>query len=535
MDMQNFVSHRTGSPHPVNPKRLANAADARIPIKKGPAAQQPQGQSSIPSRGLGNIQNSSAVLQQAPQHRHSGQGHGQKRDLYDTDAESLDTSVNQSVVQVEDSQIKDQHQQHGQIVDLDHGPDDDGSSEEEDDESDDDELDPEELDVIRENGLEHVSHEKQLDYLYQTGHRVAFQNIEGDSYPTTTNGEPSEFEVGHDAPAEFYDDGGYVSPSPQRLHPNQSARSSALQPPQQQQILHMPVPNHGMNKPSPLFQQSAHIRDQQRFSAPQAPRPGQNFQTNANPLPSSQPPTYSQANPTPAVALPLKSNFHSNTRGQSNQPPKQAQQAHRQLSGPSRVQFQAAAITKPIEPPAQSKRPYSVRAKVDPVPQQQPIMQAPVEEIQTVQNGDYDRETLLTMRYEDLKNEGFDLDPRAEPSVLTEEVLQKPLVERLEYVQQNLDVGEQSHFFSSLPTSEWEDAGDWFLDQFQSIIQRTKQARQSKRKLAQEFEDEVEKRHKHVSKKQHQVQEAMAKMKAQGEGLVPRSPRPSKSPRPKRS
>jgi flagellar hook-basal body complex protein FliE len=85
-----------------------------------------------------------------------------------------------------------------------------------------------------------------------------------------------------------------------------------------------------------------------------------------------------------------------------------------------------------------------------------------------------------------------------------------------------------------LPTTEWEDAGDWFLDQFSSIIKRTKEARQKKRKLAQEFEKEVEKRHKHVSKKQHQVESAMSKMQTQGQGLVPRSPKPSVSPRPKK-
>jgi hypothetical protein len=166
--------------------------------------------------------------------------------------------------------------------------------------------------------------------------------------------------------------------------------------------------------------------------------------------------------------------------------------------------------------------------------QQQQVEQAPIEEIQAVPDGDYDHDTLLGMKYEDLKNEDFDTDPRGRRHVLHGENLLKPLVERLELVQKNLDVGQQSDFFRSLPTTEWEDAGDWFLDQFQRIIQRTKQSRQSKRKLAQEFEDEVEKRYKHVSKKEHQVEQAMDKMKAQGESLVPRSPRPAKSPRPKR-
>ena len=132
------------------------------------------------------------------------------------------------------------------------------------------------------------------------------------------------------------------------------------------------------------------------------------------------------------------------------------------------------------------------------------------------------------MSYGQLRNESFDTNPRARPSVPSKEDLQKPLVERLELVQQNPDAVQQSEFFQSLPTTEWEDAGDWFLDRFQDIIRRTKEARQKKRKLAQEFEAEVEKRHEHVSKRQHQVQQAMEKMKSQGEGLVPRSPRSRK-------
>jgi hypothetical protein len=147
---------------------------------------------------------------------------------------------------------------------------------------------------------------------------------------------------------------------------------------------------------------------------------------------------------------------------------------------------------------------------------------------------DYDAGDLHDMTYDQLKNESFNTDPRAPEQPLPEDVLQKSLVERLEHVQKTLEPEQQATFFRLLPTSEWEDAGDWFLEQFGDIITRTKEARQKKRKLAQGFEDEIEKRHKHVSKKQQQVQAAMDKMKAQGEGLVPRSPRPSKSPRPKK-
>jgi hypothetical protein len=138
------------------------------------------------------------------------------------------------------------------------------------------------------------------------------------------------------------------------------------------------------------------------------------------------------------------------------------------------------------------------------------------------------------MEYNALKNESFDKNPRALDQPLPEDQLQKPLDKRLDFAQKSLDLAKQAAFFQSLPTNEWEDAGDWFLEQFGDIIKRTKEARQKKRKFAQEFEREVEKRYKHVAKMQRQVEDAMSKMKAQGEGLVASTPRAGKSPKPKR-
>jgi hypothetical protein len=181
-----------------------------------------------------------------------------------------------------------------------------------------------------------------------------------------------------------------------------------------------------------------------------------------------------------------------------------------------------------------TQHPTSARIQIVPDIQYQNEEPVPLQEAAVRPDCDYDPGALETMDYHQLKNESFDNDPRASDHPLSTDMREKPLKERLIHVQQNLDARKQADFFHALPTAEWEDAGDWFLDQFSEIIQRTKQARQKKRKLAQEFEDEIEKRHKHVSKKYRQVEDAMSRMQAQGEGLVPRSPRPSKSPKPKR-
>jgi hypothetical protein len=537
--MQNFVNRgRTGSPSnglsQGKPDRQANAASARIAMKDGHPVQQSQAPSGVPARGFTNAQNSSAVLQQPLQHRQSGPGPSQKRDPYDTDAESIDTTVNQSVVQVEDSQRKERHhQQRGHVVGFDESSEvEDGDEEdeyeyEEEEEpehpywTDDYKLTHYDQELLRANGLATCSYDVQLSFL-QDAARSGFQTVEGDSYPSTTNGEISEWGGGQEAPSNFHDDGRPMSPSPQRQNiNNQAARMAASQPPQQQQSQNISVPSQTMQKPSQLYQHGAQIREQLRATAP--------ILQHAAPS-ARQHQTHNRNKPHPTAIIPVQSNLHPSTYAQLS---RSQQKPIQQASGP-RTQLPPNKNTIPIGPPAPLKRPFPAPVIREPVVQEQPIEQTPFEGPEAVPHEDYDQKTLLKMKYEELKSEPFDADPRAPPPVLAEEDLQKPLAERLPLVKKNLDVGQQSEFFRSLPTTEWEDAGDWFLDQFQNIVQRIRQARQKKRKLAQDFEAEVEKRYEHVSKRQNQVQHAMDRMKEQGEGLVPRSPKPSKSPRPKR-
>jgi len=537
--MQGFVARqRTGSPAAGQPQskpdRQANAANARVSIRNGHPVQQPQATSGIPARGLNITQNSSAVLQPPLQNLQSGPGPSQKRDLYDTDAESLDTTVNPSVVQVEDSQQKEQHyQQQDHVVNLGgtsemEGEDDDNGDELEDMEDGSEDYDDEMVQMNQEfihaSGVAHLTYDEQVAFLHQAG-RGGLPTVRGDSYPPTTNGEPSEWEGGPEALSNYQNEFVPSSPPPQRQNINkQAARMPASHVPQQQQRRNMPIASQDTQQASGLFQHSAQLREQSRTAAPSRQAGGQNVQHHALALPTSQHQAYNPDKHNSTANLPMYSGPHPSTQ---KQPSKSQQHLVRQSSGP-RTQPPPRNNAMPSEPHAPQKRQPLVPAIHEPVAQQQSVEQAPIEEPEVVSHEDYDHTTLFGMSYEQLRNESFDTDPRARPSVLSKEDLQKPLVERLELVQQNPDAVQQSEFFQSLPTTEWEDAGDWFLDRFQDIIRRTKEARQKKRKLAQEFEAEVEKRHEHVSKRQHQVQQAMEKMKSQGEGLVPRSPRSRK-------
>ncbi|KAF2035181.1 hypothetical protein EK21DRAFT_48216, partial [Setomelanomma holmii] len=336
-------------------------------------------------------------------------------------------TVDQSVVQVEDSQARDvQYQQNGE--DFDEGE----ESDQEEDEYDEDDVDgaddvdkypitQEESEILQAAGQSNLTRPEAFHWLRK--HSVGgLPVVEGDSYPPTSDGQITEWDgVLGGRPEDFDHHVGSMSPSPR--HPISNDQRPLAPPPMDRGYRGGvgPVASHPIDN---MFSKSANIREQQRKNSSHSQQLGQAHHGNAAPV-------------------------HSN----------------------------------------------------------------------------YDLETLHKMSYDDLKTESFDTNPQAPEQPLSTEMFQKPLIERLEHVQKNFGHDKQAEFFQSLSTTEWEDAGDWFLEQFSAIIRRSRDARKKKRKLAQDFEDEVEKRHKHVSKKQHQVEDAMSKMKAQGEGLVPKSPR----------
>lgn len=508
--LRDFVQQRDGALSPQNgqrsnPSRQAIAANARVRIGQ-PLTQHNQktpAQSAIPSRGVGNAQNTSATIQPALHHRPSLQR--QKNDPYDTDAESIDTTINQSVVQPE-NELQGQHHNEappgipgcgeGERIDE-------FSDDFEGDEFDQYEFTEEEVMFLQQQGLSHLSRREAVEFL-QRARPHNFRTIDGDSYPTTTDGEVSEI-VGPVVEDVASDP---LSPSPRRPEMESHPVSRSFQPRTVAEIPHKIVPN----QPS-IFQHSANLRDQQRLSSQHTKQHKQDHQGKTLPLISNQLP-------------------YTRTSRNNDYVPTANQYIHQHVIATNdRPQQSKSHPIQAVNTKIPSKRPAASRTQVVPIIQQ-PL--SPIDGTAPFTLTDYDQGTLQAMSYDQLKNESFDTNPGIDDAVLPDDIAQKSLTERLEFVQKNLEADHQSTFFRSLPTSEWEDAGDWFLDQFSSIVRRTKEARQKKRKLAQEFEAEVEKRHNHVFKKQQQVEEAMSKMKAQGEGLVPKSPRASKSPKPKK-
>lgn len=526
--LQNFVkgsrTERPESPRngqsQVNQQRAIYAESLKVQMR--PEVARPPPEQALHGRGESDIQHQSASLQQQRLQR-GPSGEGQNHDQYDTDAESLDTTINHSVAQVEDTQQYDQQQ---------FQPDDEELDSDGEDEAFDGDLKTDDVEIsddiqgyLAQHGQANVSHSEQIQFLRTTQPQLFETHVDGDSYPSTTDGIPTELEGQRE---QIIEDLGSPTPSPQRS-PRQGSGASAFnqQPPQRNQMADLPHTNHSVQQNSKIFRQGAQIRGQQRFDS-SLPAHTQSGQPQATfELPTNQPPTYSL---TTREQIPLVPQVdHSRLDVVARGAPSGFPQPNTRM--PSIPRYRQNSVPKIVEPVTTFNRGSATHTKIVPVIQQsiEPTVEENSEHLR-----DYGSAALSKMTYEQLRDESFDYNPREQGETLPEHMRDNPLTERLEFAHHNLDPHNQAKFFSALSTTEWECAGDWFLGQFSAVMTKTREARQKKRQRAQKFEEEIEARHNHVAKKQRLVERAMEKMQAQGEGLVPKSPRASKTPRPRR-
>ncbi|KAH6612014.1 extracellular mutant protein 11-domain-containing protein [Boeremia exigua] len=521
--LQNFVrgnrNGQAGGPQsgqlPVNRQRVA--ANAKVPMKphiaRPPTSREPDVHDDILSQPP-SVSAQQQQLQQGPS------GEGRKSNAWDTDTGSIDTTVNQSVIQAEDSQQ--QGYRSLPPASEESGDGEDEASGLKDVDEDDVDFSEEVENYLTAHDLGDATRAAQMHFL-QTTQPQLFPTIDGDSYPTTTDGNPTEWDEQHEHFADLDS-----SPRPSEPRFQQGFDATILnQQPLQSAALHAPHANPVL-LPNNVWSHGAQIREQRRAdNAVQGREQPVQHQDPAH-EPTSQPPTYSQATVQQQSAVPSALLAQSGSMVQVN--PTGLQQRSSRL--PVEPEYGHNQVPRIVEPAHASRHLSTTHAQVVPVVQQ-PVQSALVG-APDFPDTDYDPEVLSRMNYEQLANETFDTNPRKGDSDLPGNIREKPLPERLQFVQRELNPNAQSDFFSGLSTREWEDAGDWFLDQFSAIIKRTREARQKKRNKAQDFEEEIEKHHQHVAKKQRLVESAMAKMQAQGEGLVPKSPRASKSPQPRR-
>lgn len=135
------------------------------------------------------------------------------------------------------------------------------------------------------------------------------------------------------------------------------------------------------------------------------------------------------------------------------------------------------------------------------------------------ENPDYDDQVLSSMSYKELRNEAFDFDPtKAALSGVTNDGTHD-LPTKLEQ-RRHRGEEEQRQFFASMPIKEWEESGDWFVDQFAELMKKMRNARRDKRRVIQEFEDEAERREEVVRTRSEAIDRKLGKMRQDGLKVV---------------
>ncbi|KAI0171766.1 extracellular mutant protein 11-domain-containing protein [Hypoxylon sp. FL1284] len=132
---------------------------------------------------------------------------------------------------------------------------------------------------------------------------------------------------------------------------------------------------------------------------------------------------------------------------------------------------------------------------------------------------DYDDSTLAAMNYAELRNEAFDFDPAREEAQSAIGPPRGTLPEKLNHFLDK-DQASQLEFFAKMPVRDWEASGDWLLDRFGEVVQQFKRARQSKRAMIENFENEIANRGDAVRTKIQGIDKTLTEFKREGEGMM---------------
>jgi hypothetical protein len=135
-----------------------------------------------------------------------------------------------------------------------------------------------------------------------------------------------------------------------------------------------------------------------------------------------------------------------------------------------------------------------------------------------ISNLDFDPETLFKMPYKDLQKQPFDEDLNQDkhPSLIG---LPKSLNDRMKLFK-SVPAENQAAFLASLSIDEWEEAGEWLMKQFGTVMDKVAKARRERRKVATEFEDRLAARDAEVRKKTVDVTVALKDIKKAGEDML---------------
>ncbi|KAK4226190.1 extracellular mutant protein 11-domain-containing protein [Podospora fimiseda] len=133
---------------------------------------------------------------------------------------------------------------------------------------------------------------------------------------------------------------------------------------------------------------------------------------------------------------------------------------------------------------------------------------------------DYNDAELHAMSFSDLKNQAFDYDPQAAALQQTTIVPKNGTVEERMLHYKDKGSIDQHQFFTRMSVDEWDEAGDWFLEQFSNVVQKIKKARKAKRTLMTQFEEEISAREEAVRGKIEGIGKTLEELKQEGQTMM---------------
>jgi hypothetical protein len=364
-----------------------------------------------------------------------------------------------------------------------------------------------------------------------TDNTIAQTHIKGDSYPPTTDGEPSVTD--HHDRREVRASGGL-----QNLPTHAAERSIYVARGRRQQQPQQPSNNRHQ------LPTASHAQGQHRVSAyqlqdtrPLDPEPASEYDASAGfsfargPNVKKETTVHASHPQKQAVQLrPIPAEVKVDAPRPQRDAGKQAAAQVDPAANDHLMPLERHAYRPERQPRAAELQDYHHGASDGqaPMPDQIPASDAlteedPIEQLEQPEfNGDsldYGLGELYTKDYASLKAEPFDQPSNAQPFVDHSLPESAVLAEKLPHLS-SAEPKTQADFFTSLNIEEWEEAGDWFLGRFGDTILKLKDVRREKRKAARAFEDEIELRETAVNKKRSLTNAALVDMKASGAAVL---------------
>jgi hypothetical protein len=132
---------------------------------------------------------------------------------------------------------------------------------------------------------------------------------------------------------------------------------------------------------------------------------------------------------------------------------------------------------------------------------------------------DYNDAELNAMSYKELAKQDFDYDPQTAALQQMTIPSGNSIEDKLAYYKEK-DSLDQHQFFTQISIKEWEESGDWFLDQFSSVVNKMKEARKNKRNLVAQFENEITAREEAVRSKMEGIGRTLHELRQEGQTMM---------------